>query len=464
MKKILKNIGLFAFSFMLLILQPLKTYAAAPVPVIPEGFNPVVIQGGGGAVPVSPDIISTFLVALGIQIEDIVRTNVENAVGSPEISVNTLFSDPAAQEALWEAFNEADNTNHTLGDELSSWLKSQSLTKSSNQHYSSFEINRDLWDRANEATSDGIMISLPTTGTNISYEQFHNLYLIGYESYFEPYFSTPAVFTSAGDFYNIVLGCDPNIYYFNNIEYLRLADQSASDVWVYQAGQMGSIDSTTAFSRIYSSVTSGRLATINGVKYCQLGGDGLPINVWGSVGIAPTSNQKLGISGPFRNAKINNHYDVIGKSNSINPDTGKIEGPVKMSVLNPSQLQQLQDLINQGILTIGEALNKLNLFAYDQNSGILIDNGLDPNQAINTLAEPAPDPAPTEPYLDQSFQVIDGWDPVVPAPELPFTGGMSWLAAQMQTLMTISNFQNIWLVISTLAVAMLIIGMKRLWK
>lgn len=436
---------LLGVPFFLVQLFTLNIYAM-PAPVIPEGFSPEVIPGNSAISSVIPNIgdpYVTTLLALGFDPTD--PMYIEFQMNSEEMI-----------QALINAYN---NKQLNLGDRLKEEIDLQYNTQSQNGYLKNVSLSRDLWEDLNKATKSGLDLRIENQ-TDHTYESFvtflnaHNIPVSSSNSDLQNLYNQSVSNGQPCNVYNVVFGygdlssvvcvCDGEGR--KNGDFFELIRYSSSSGYIkYDFNGLGVSDSIA----------------ISPYQFYNIGSSGTVTHV-GAFGTTVT-NKHLGIASDFISNKANESYDVLSKSSSINPNNGKIEGPVTYAVISPSQLQQLQDLINQGQLSLAEALNRLGLSAYDNNSGILIDSNIDPASMQAQLAQ-AQDPAPTAPWAENAFHTIDNWVPVAPVPDSDAGNVMNWVAAQMQIVMTISQFHNVWLSIATLAIAVILLGITRLWN
>lgn len=433
---------------------PLKT-CAMPAPVIPEGLTPQVIEGTPGVQYDQSNLYLTLLYSLGLELSQFPTTQGEG-----------VLRDGLTQEdceAICEAFNEMNPEDPNLGDDLRHYMQITSLTYSQNGQVKEFELPRPLWVRLNKATKNGLKIKVESEPVNMTAYDFWVTYcdtnaldLNTVISRFEtPFVIYEGYYANSYYIRLCMMGCTSQTY---NSEYLKSDSPTATE--------HGFFTSSPTFGDLSNAKFNGSdinysYLDVNNLRYFWARSTDLSNFI--QYGAPSVINKNVGVARPFIQNKSTESYDVINKSSEIDPNTGKITGPVTMAVLSPAQLQQLQQMINEGLISLSEAMMKLGLSPYDDQTGLLIDSSLSPAQAQLAVAN-AVDPAPTEPHLASAFENIDEWNPQSVTPELPLAGVMNWVAVQMNILMNLSQFQNVWLVISTLAVAVLLIGMVRIWK
>lgn len=370
-------------------------------------------------------------------------------------------------EAIIDALNEEDSGS---GDLLDYVIQSSFQASSQSGYVGKISIPDDVWNRVNKASKNGLNIRISNnTIVNLTKEEFWENYC-SHSAYPNVNsvgnFSTPCVMYASSSTYATMYQCLTNslsnsIVYQGQL-YFESADQSSSSR-ANRYYSFSSINSITSGDTINSTLING--------KYYFMAANGFnqSLDIISVFGSASATNKHIGVASDFITNKANVTYDVVSKSSTYNPDTGKIEGARSINLITPAYLSQLVASLRDGILSIPEALQRLGIGAIDTDQAIPIGVGFDIDTLSHVVAQSVPQEA-TAAATREAFQQLDNFtfytpDDFIGVPSVsPLPVAMNWLAVQMQTMMSLTSFQNCWIVLSTLAVLSLLVGLIRLSK
>lgn len=435
-KSKLSKFVLLGAPFVLVYFFTLNVYASAISVPITDGLvtNPT----GGVTSPIhnvlkmdTGSINSSLWVALGLDpldLADIIS------------DANEAYQDgnQVVYDAIIESLNEIDSGS---GDLLDYVIQSTYQASSQSGYMGKISIPDDVWTRVNKATKNGLSISIASNNSsNLSYNDFISYvtskYNITSNQFPSSSYESPVIeFVISGQ----GLFCfGTNTYTYENN---TLTIQGGSSMaYEYDGG-------------LYFWQNPNRI--FNNVSSVQV--------IGGSI------SKHIGIAQDFISNKANENYDIVSKSSTYDPDTGKIVGARSINLITPAYLEELVASIRESIISIPEALQRLGIGAIDTDQAIPIGIGFDINTLSEVVAQSVPQEA-TAAATREAFLQLDNFqfytpDDFVGIPSVaPIPVAMNWIAVQMQTIMKLTSFQNCWVILSSLAVLGLIVGLVRLSK
>ena len=467
----LYKLVLLGAPFFLVQIFTLKVYASS---VAVSGTDGLLTNPSGGVTSPIHNVLkmdtgsinSSLWVALGLDPLDLYDIIDE---------ANEAYQDgnQVVYDAIIDALNDQDAGS---GDLLDYVIQSSFQASSQSGYVGKISIPDDVWNRVNKASKNGLNLRITSPAANISASDFYNTYCTNNISFsdVENNYSLPLTLVQLRynnnslvnrNFYPNVTGEIQNI---NGYYCLKLLDQSLTSFHCFISNTGVNVD-TPINSNYINALGNVTIITYNNEKYLRIVQNNWNVSILTVLGGTSVSSKHLGVASDFITNKANESYDIVSKSSTYDPDTGKIVGARSVNLITPAYLSELVASLRDGILSLPEALQRLGIGAIDTDQAIPIGVGFDIDTLSHVVAQSVPQEA-TAAATREAFRQLDNFtfytpDDFVGVPSVaPLPVAMNWLAVQMQTMMGLTSFQNCWVVLSTLAVLSLLVGLIRLSK